>query len=207
MKKTELFAAVKVAVDAAKTDGKEINKDLLAASLMGQGASLSMVARELPKALKANGIVIASSTGSEELKKVREAVKVYFKGTKAVGKKGDKDYVPATKPEIATYRDLREYAEDLEDSFNISVEGAIKVIKSHLKDAGLDVPQKAKLGAVKQAIIEYFAAQKHVTLEGLADYLIKNVEDMDKDKALHAARMDFTFAKMLRDGLSLKDVN
>ena len=160
MKKSELKAAVKAAV-AAK--GIELDKNVLAVELMQQGASLSMVNRELNSALKANGVVIVTNTGSEELKAVRTAINAAL---------------TAESPKvIATYKDLREYAEDLEDEFAITETASIKAIKSELKALKLEIPNKVKLGVQKEAILNYFleTKQKDQSLEGLKKYLQANV--------------------------------
>jgi len=214
MKKSELYKAVKSAVELSKTEGAEINKDVLAGQLMGMGASLAMVARELPKALKENGIVTAVNTGSEELAKVRAAIKAALKNKKAKGKEGEEGYVPAQPARVVdTYKDLREWAEELEDEFAITSEAAIKAIKSQLKELGKETPTKAKLGVVKEGIVAYFAhtPSNETSLEGLAKFLhniaMEDGTEMDKEKALHAARMNYTFAKMIKDGVTIHEVN
>lgn len=216
MKKSELAKQV---ASAVKEQGIELDKNVLAVALMTSGASLSMVNRELNKALKANGVVVVTNTGSEELKKVNAALKVQFDLNDAIAKafKAGKDEKEIAKLgamlTINTYKDLREWAETIEDEFAISFEAAVKAIKSQMKDRKIEVPAKVKLGVQKEEILNYFLINKKATsLKGLCEHLQKNVvgEDdapLSKDKALHLARMNYTFASMLYNRTALGKVN
>lgn len=207
MKKSELAAVVKSAV---KEQGVELDKNLLAVQLMTSGASLSMVNRELNKALKANGVEIVTNTGSEELKNVRAAV--------ALALSNHTEEVDGKKIEVESmifvnYKDLREYAEQLEDDFAVSFEGALKIVKAELKEQKLPVPAKVKLGSQKEEILNYFLKNKKKTsLQGLCEHLQNTVFDendnpLTKEKALHLARMNYTFAYMLYNRVKLSEVN
>lgn len=182
------------------------NPDAFAMHLVSEGISFAMAAREHRKALVEQKVDLPKHTGTSELKAVREEVAE------------DERDAPTT------YSDLAAWAAELEDKFPINFNSAMKVIKADLKDNEIEIPSKVKLGSVKEAIAQYFAANDERSLSGLTDHIAKTVtvnnadEDKDdlgdivqvpisKDKAIHNARMYYTFCELIANGQTVADVN
>ena len=189
MKKKQLFKDVATYVKEVGVDA--INKDDLAQQLMSAGASFALVGREMPKALRDNGVETSVRAPKESLEALEADIKESF----------EKGMV------LNNFRELREAQETFaDDHVDINDKAVLACIKSYMKENGMEIPQKLKLGAVNEAIVQYFSDEKDHSLKGLASYLESNT-DCDEDKALHYARMKFTFAYLLWNNTDLSAVN
>ena len=173
MKQKELKAAVKSYV--AEVGAENVDRQKLSIELMEQGASVALLGRALNKALKENGVEIQTNVVSDEVIALRKDVKS----------------IPAD-----NYTDFRAYCVKLADKHDVPVDRAVKEIRKIAKENDIEVPSKPKLGAVKAAIVDYFNEETDHSLDGLAAYL-EPVMDGNKEKALHASRMNYTFAALL----------
>ena len=202
MKTAKLNEIVKAHV--AKVGADKVNKDELAVELIKGGATFSMVNREMPKALRACGVETSAQSSSEDVKKIVEKIKATVKAAK-----------DSKKAAYASYRVMREHAEELVKDLDVTTDRALKEIKKVLKDSKQDIPVKVKLGVVKETIVEYFINTKpeNHSCDGLSKYLAKNIEDLStsneshEDSAKRAAAMNYTFGKLIYDHNTLDSVN
>lgn len=174
MKKADLVKFVQEYVD---NNGDSVVKADLEKQLIEGGASASLIVRELGKALKAAGVATAAVT-SEEIVALR------------------KDIAKKVKKSFDSNEDFQVVLDVLDENHEgVKTARIEKEIRAYCKENEFDIPAKRKLGAIKSSIIDYFMENESTSLQGLADYL--QTQDMDEEKALHTARMNYTFAEAL----------
>lgn len=202
MNAKEITTAVAAHVLEVGVDNVDTSK--LAVQLIRKGASISLVNRVLNKALAAAGVAVKTPVQSEALKFARKQIEKVFTAKKFKAP--------------TSYKELREMGEAIvaaaaEDKakHELTVEAALKCIRTKMKADKLEIPSKCGVRGVKAAIVEYFVStakdeKATATLEGLAKYLQKEA-GQSEEKAIHAARMNFAFAQLLFNRQSVNDIN
>lgn len=173
-------------------DGLEDTRQITA-NLIIDGFSPTIVARHINSILAEHGLAKAiTRTNAETLETVQAEIADSVKTT-----------------EMDTFKDVRLWAEEIAEKHDISSDRAIKAIKQQLREEDKPVPGRVTLGKVKDAICHYFANTPidETSIKGLQEHLEENVENIEKGKALHHARMNFSFARCLVAGETIDDLN
>ena len=207
MKKDKMNKVINKWIKAATKENPVTREELLI-ELLTNGAKVGAANSAITKAFKEAGILTTTSTSA--LKEAREWVTDYIKS---------EDF-----PGIDNFRDMRELAGEMTEKFDINddaekaTKAAMKCVKEALESSNLPVPKKIHLGAVKGLMVDYFLdkaeAGEPTSVQGLADYLVENVEgggenatDDLRQKLKVTAGTDYNFGYLLTNGLRLEDIN
>lgn len=159
--------------------GGRTNRSEIAAELLKEGATLSMVNRELPKVLIELGV-------AEKRESILAQVRAHLKGRSIS--------IPETAEEFG--EQCKIYADEMETECD---DRFIKAVRVAYKEAEIEVPSKPNLGRMKSLMVTYFAVNKKRSLKGLATYMEKS--GVDAEKALHFARMNYTFGEAISEAV------
>ena len=160
----------KMIAAAIKDQGDDVTRESILIELLTNGAKVSAANTAITAAFKEAGIITVTSNTA--LKDVRE-------------------WLEKNMPEVDTYRAMRELAEtlcaehDVNDDDDKAMKAVMGAIKDQLKEEGLPVPRKIHLGETKALTLEYFGEAEEsgeaTSVDGLAEYLIANVEGAGED--------------------------
>ena len=116
--------------------------------------------------------------------------------------------------DVYSYRDLRVFAEGIESE--LSDKNTLKVVIATMKDKGMNVPKKIRLGGTLELVVEYFVGldEKQLaasTTKKLATFLKENLlineKPVEDEVATRIAASNHTFAWLIASDVTLDDIN
>ena len=201
MKTKKMIKAINEAIEAS-TEENPVTRESVLVTLLTAGAKASSAMLNITKVFKEAGIITVSSTSA--LAECRE-------------------YLASSMPEMSTYGDMVQHAQDMQDKFEINadedkgVASAIKLIKEQLKEDELSVPRKVQLGDIASLKCAYFKDEENEpeSVKGLTQYILDNIDadqsilddEKFKKKIAISAGTDFTYSLMIKNGQDMEDMN
>lgn len=133
---------------------------------------------------------------------------------------------PFKEDNLTLYSQVATIARELNDKFTINddetkgIASAVKLIKAQLKEQKFNIPKKVNIAEIGTLKLEYYADEdlRPSSVEGLTDYLIENhsmAPDVEDEVQFEkfckqmkiTAGTDFSYSVMIRDGLTVEDMN